>query len=103
MVTARMSKTGAIWVMDADGSNFRKLRDNVPYNMHTGTNAVWSPDGHVYWGESDACALDGKDVVRPPGEEYVRSKTEYRKGPVHVTNEMCYALSPHKRLLDERR
>jgi hypothetical protein len=87
--------------MDADGANFRKLQDNVPYNMHTGTNAVWSPDGrHVYWGETGACDLDGNIVERPPDDKFVRNRNEYRKGPIHITNEMCYALSPHKQLLD---
>ena len=44
--------------MDADGSNFRKLADDVPYNMHTGANPVWSKDGRqVYWGGSGACDL----------------------------------------------
>ena len=98
-----LSKTGSIWVMDADGSNFRKLVDDVPYNMHTGTNAVWSPDGrYVYWGGSGACDLEGRPVQRPEVDEYLRSKEEYRKGPIHITNAMCYALSPHKKLLDER-
>lgn len=96
-----LSKTGAIWIMNADGTDFRKLQDNVPYNMHTGANPVWSPDGrHVYWGEAGACDLDGKPVQRPADDEYVRNTREYRKGRVHVTNEMCYALSPHKALLD---
>ncbi len=98
---SHLSKTGAIWMMDADGRNFKKLQDKVPYNMHTGTNAVWSPNGqHVYWGETGACDLDGNPVQRPPSDEYVRSPNEYRKGPIHITNEMCYALSPHKALLD---
>jgi Tol biopolymer transport system component len=97
------SKVGSIWVMDADGSNFRKLADPVPYNMHTGANPVWSPDGkQVYWGGSGACDLQGRPVVRPNEDEYLRSKDEYRKGPVHITNAMCYALSPHKKLLDEK-
>lgn len=98
-----LSKTGAIWMMDADGGNFRKLVDNVPYNMHTGTNAVWSPDGrHVYWGGTGACDLQGRPVSRPESDEFLRSKDEYRKGPIHITNAMCYALSPHQKLLDER-
>jgi Tol biopolymer transport system component len=97
------SKTGSIWVMDADGSNFKKLVDDVPYNMHTGANPVWSRDGrHVYWGGSGACDLEGRPVQRANEDEYLRSKEEYRKGPVHITNAMCYTLSPHKKLLDER-
>lgn len=97
------SKSGSIWVMDADGANFRKLVDDVPYNMHTGANPVWSRDGkHVYWGGSDACDLKGRAVRRPGADEFLRTKEEYRKGPIHITNAMCYALSPHKKLLDER-
>lgn len=98
-----LSKKGSIWVMNADGSSFRKLVDDVPYNMHTGANPVWSADGrHVYWGGSGACDLEGNLITRPSDDEFVRSKDEYRKGPIHITNAMCYALSPHKRLLDER-
>lgn len=95
------SKVGSIWVMDADGSNFRQLVDGVPYSMHTGANPVWSPDGtQVYWGGDGACDLSGRRLKRPNEDAYLRSKDEYRRGPVHITNAMCYALSPHRALLD---
>ncbi len=98
-----LSKKGSIWVMDADGSNFRQLVDGVPYNMHTGANPVWSPDGRqVYWGGDGACDLAGQRIGRPNEDAYLRSKDEYRRGPVHITNAMCYALSAHQKLIDEK-
>lgn len=95
------AKRGSIWVMDADGSNFRKIADGVPYNMHTGSNASWSRDGkHIYYGQTDAVDLEGGKVKRPPADELYFDKKVYKQGPIRITNEMCYKLSPHKKLLD---
>ncbi|MFB3825172.1 MAG: TolB family protein [Bryobacteraceae bacterium] len=92
---------GSIWVMDADGSNFRKLADGVPYNMHTGANASWSRDGRkIYYGQRDAVDLWGRKVERPPDDNVKFDRSVYEQGPIRITNEMCYRLSPHKKLLD---
>ena len=95
------AKRGSIWVMDADGSNFRKLAEDVPYGMHTGSNASWSRDGkHIYYGQTGAVDLQGRKVKRPPADNVQFSKDEYVQGPIRITKEMCSRLSPHRKLLD---
>lgn len=40
----------SVWVMDADGSNMRKLGDSDSFSYHTGCFPVWAADGEsVYW------------------------------------------------------
>jgi Tol biopolymer transport system component len=103
---------GSIWIMDADGYNFRKLVDDAPYGMHTGCRPTWSPDGlSIYYNTDKAVDLMGNPMTRPAdAEEVFTSAThkgrdfvqEYRKGPVYITRQMCYELSPHKAILDDR-
>ncbi len=39
-----------IWIMDADGSNTRKVGESTTFNYHVGCFPVWAPDGQsVYW------------------------------------------------------
>ena len=49
-LTARGRYPGALWVMDADGSNERKLVDGLQGHYHVGVNQLWGPDGkHIYF------------------------------------------------------
>ncbi|MEZ5361301.1 MAG: hypothetical protein R2748_02890 [Bryobacterales bacterium] len=49
-LTATGRYPGALWVMDADGSNERKLVDNLQGHYHVGVNQVWGPKGeYIYF------------------------------------------------------
>ena len=86
------SKVGSIWVMDADGSNFRKLADPVPYNMHTGANPVWSPNGSNLLGRRRSVR-----PARQPGQAAQRgrvsSQQEEYRGPIHHKRDVLCALA----------
>jgi Tol biopolymer transport system component len=43
-------RKSAVWVMDADGTNLRKVGDSTTFGMHTGNFPVWAPDGEsIYY------------------------------------------------------
>ncbi|MEA3401882.1 MAG: hypothetical protein U9R79_11640 [Armatimonadota bacterium] len=43
-------RQGTLYVMDADGTNIRKVAEGHGFNMHTGIFNCWAPDGeHIYF------------------------------------------------------
>ena len=51
-LTARGRFPGAIWVMDADGGNRRKLVDKLLGHYHVGVNLFWGPTGqYIYYSD----------------------------------------------------
>ncbi len=43
-------KASAVWVMDADGTNMRKVGESTTFGMHTGNFPIWAPDGQsIYY------------------------------------------------------
>ena len=96
------SKVGSIWVMDADGSNFRKLADPVPYNMHTGANPVWSPNGSRSWGGWRVRPAGQPDQAAQRGR--VSSQQEEYKGPgPHHERDVLRALAAKRCSMKDRR
>lgn len=84
-LTARGRFPGALWVMDADGSNQRKLVDNLPGHYHVGVNQLWGPDGkYIYFLDVSS----GKGVM---------SRVSVDGGPVERMNTPvpCTRLSPN--------
>ena len=52
-LTATGRFPGGLWVMDADGSNERKLVDGLKGHYHVGVNQFWGPDGrYVYFSDT---------------------------------------------------
>ena len=49
-LAARGRYPGALWVMDADGSNERRLVDGLQGHYHVGVNQLWGPRGeYIYF------------------------------------------------------
>lgn len=84
-LTAQGRFPGALWVMDANGSNQRKLVDNLPGHYHVGVNQLWGPDGkYIYFLDLSS----GKGVM---------SRVPAAGGPVEAMNTPvpCTRLSPN--------
>jgi len=97
---------GAIYLMDADGSNIRKIVEDTPYGMHTGCKQRWSRDGkYIEYGDRvGSTRVDLQGNPAPTTEEakaFYKPGEVYRKGPVRITKEMCMELSPHQTKLGD--
>jgi|GEM_PF-3112781 len=124
-LTARGRFPGALWVMDADGSNQRKLVDDLPGHYHVGVNQLWGPDGkYIYFldmrsgkGVMSRAPADGGPVERmdtpvpctrlsPNGKQFscgtAREQGVYdieqQKYIPLVTLERALALTPNRQL-----